>query len=345
MNAQMAEQYDQQVKPAYKVDFLVRAMMDQGITPDLVLAGTELNTDMLRKTGSRIATSDLVRVFHNVHKHSTDPAIALRVGKQINSNCYGLYGHALLSSPTTRDALIFSINYHGLVARTVRMELVEEANSNEAYLRFYNLLQEPSLFKFNIEFQLGVVLALFRDILQNQNIAFKAARVSYDAPAHAALYTEILECPVAFSQPVNEYVFEKSRLDQPLPHFNPLGLKILLKACDEELNEFCNCDELILAVRKTIMENLGPRLSAEEVAKCLNMTSRTLRRKLSERGTSFSETLSEIRSNLAKKYLSNTAMTIDDIAERVGYSDTANFRNAFKRWIGHTPGNYRKHHQ
>lgn len=336
------EGYKYSVRPAYKVDFLVRAMLAQGVAPELVLADTALKVELLQQAETRVSMVDLIRVYANVQKYSNDPAIALKVGKQINASCYGIYGHALLSYRTIREALMFSINFHGMVTRTVRMELVESTNSELAYLRFNDLLKVPSLFHFNIEFQLGIVLALFRDMLGKQNITFKEARVTYDAPAHASIYTELLGCPVIFSQPENEYVIEKSWLDYPLPRSNPFGLEILLKACEQELNELCKGDGLLITVRKIIFENLDGDLSAELVASRLNITSRTLRRRLAERGISFREVVADLRAELAQKYLAKTALTIDAIAARIGYSDTTNFRHAFKRSVGATPGDYRK---
>ena len=331
------------VRPAYKVDFLVRAMMAQGVAPELVLANSGLREELLQRAETRVSMVDLTRVYANVQKYSNDPAIALKVGKQINASCYGIYGHALLSYRTMREALIFSINFHGLATRTVRMELVEPPGSDAAYLRFHDLLRVPSLFRFNIEFQLGIVLALFRDMLGNQAIAFKGAHVSYPEPAHGKEYTQLLDCPVRFSQAENEYIFDKKWLDYPLPRSNPFGLEILLRACEEQIKELCKGDGFLSTMRKVILENLDAEISAELVAERLHMTSRTLRRRLAERGTSFREIMSNLRAELAQKYLTSTSLTIDVIAERMGYSDTTNFSHAFKRRVGFTPGNYRKH--
>lgn len=68
---------------------------------------------------------------------------------------------------------------------------------------------------------------------------------------------------------------------------------------------------------------------------------RTLRRKLEAEGTSYSELLSSVRHALAVDYLGTTLLSVEDVASALGFSDTASFRHAFKRWTGRTPNAYR----
>jgi AraC-like DNA-binding protein len=73
-----------------------------------------------------------------------------------------------------------------------------------------------------------------------------------------------------------------------------------------------------------------------EVARGLGMSERTLKRKLAEQGTSYSELLDRERHSQAVELLRGAA-SIDDVAERLGYSDAANFTRAFRRWTGRSP--------
>jgi AraC-like DNA-binding protein len=77
------------------------------------------------------------------------------------------------------------------------------------------------------------------------------------------------------------------------------------------------------------------------VAKQICTTVRTLNRKLSAEGTSFTQILDDVRCNLSSEYLRTTKLSIDDISELVGFSDAANFRHAFRRWTGSTPARHR----
>ena len=82
-------------------------------------------------------------------------------------------------------------------------------------------------------------------------------------------------------------------------------------------------------------------ICAEELSSHLYMTSRTLRRKLSDQGTSFREIVKELRCEAAKKLIVETKLTIEDIATSIGFNDASNFRAAFKKWTGNTPASLR----
>jgi AraC-like DNA-binding protein len=71
------------------------------------------------------------------------------------------------------------------------------------------------------------------------------------------------------------------------------------------------------------------------------MSPRTLKRRLETQGTSFHRIATEVRMEVALKYLRETSIPTDEIAARIGYSDAANFRHAFKRWTGKTPAEAR----
>jgi len=82
-----------------------------------------------------------------------------------------------------------------------------------------------------------------------------------------------------------------------------------------------------------------PTLS--QVASRLFVSTRTLRRRLEDAQTSYQEIVAETRRELAVRYLTQTSLSTEAIAEILGYSDTANFRQAFKRWTGESPQQYR----
>ena len=83
-----------------------------------------------------------------------------------------------------------------------------------------------------------------------------------------------------------------------------------------------------------------PTLS--QVAARLFLSTRTLRRRLEDAQTSYQEIVGETRRDLAVGYLTHTSLSTGAIAEVLGYSDTANFRQAFKRWTGESPQRYRR---
>lgn len=75
------------------------------------------------------------------------------------------------------------------------------------------------------------------------------------------------------------------------------------------------------------------------------MSSKTLERRLADRDTTFTELTDEIRNGLAKRYLTDTDLRLEQIAYLTGYSEPAALVRAFKRWTGTTPMKFRVKHR
>jgi AraC-like DNA-binding protein len=98
---------------------------------------------------------------------------------------------------------------------------------------------------------------------------------------------------------------------------------------------------------RSAVENTLPQLlphgkaSASKVAQRLGMSARTLARKLNAEGMAFVGILDQLRSALARRYLSERALPISEISWLLGYSEVSSFTHAFKRWTGKTPRQFR----
>ena len=79
----------------------------------------------------------------------------------------------------------------------------------------------------------------------------------------------------------------------------------------------------------------------DDVARHFHMSSNTLERRLSDRGTGYRGLVDGIRCDLAKHYLADTDVRLQQIADLLGYSDPAPLVRAFKRWTSSTPMQYR----
>jgi AraC-like DNA-binding protein len=93
-----------------------------------------------------------------------------------------------------------------------------------------------------------------------------------------------------------------------------------------------------------LLQSAGKFLDITGVANRLNMSERTLRRKLNAESLNFRIIADEVKDRLARDYLTKTTLTVADIAHLLSYSETVNFRRAFVRWNGITPNKYRLKH-
>ncbi len=329
---------DDRVYQTHKIALLIELMRDQGISADRCLQGTELTVESVYDSNSRISKREIIAIYRNVVQQTKDPAVGLKAGKNVKVTHYGLYGYALLSSRNLRDALLFGIRYHGLADSTVQIAL--ESDKNIASLVLTDLLGIDDIVPFSIEFQYGLTLSILQDIL-GQQFDFIECFASYPRPEYSTYYNDLLGCEVYFDQPQNACRFDAGWLDQPLLRSNPITLEMVRKICDQKLKELRKTSSIVKQVHDIMIADAGKFPAISDVASMLNITSRTLRRKLKNEGTSYHDILADIRKNLAIEYLTSTNMSIEDIAERLGYTDAANFRHAFKRWTNKTPNMFR----
>ncbi len=86
-------------------------------------------------------------------------------------------------------------------------------------------------------------------------------------------------------------------------------------------------------------------LERNQLAKTLNLSERTLQRRLADEGSSYQQLLNDTRRQLAERYLRDGQLAATEIALLLGYSEPSVFFRAFRQWTGLTPGEYRARQQ
>jgi AraC-like DNA-binding protein len=110
----------------------------------------------------------------------------------------------------------------------------------------------------------------------------------------------------------------------------------------EQLQERTGAAPLSGRVKRALAEALpGGSASVDDMARRLNVSKRSLQRKLSEEGTSFQELLNETRFEMSERYLRNSGLSLPEISCLLGFRETSSFFRAFQGWTGTTPGDYR----
>lgn len=326
----------------YKIAMLVRAAQEEGLRSEDVLAGTGLRAADMDDPDTRTSTRQFVLACRNAIELGASPELPFRMGSQVRLSSYGLYGYAMLTSATVREAFQFAVRYHRLTTPTWRMSMHEEGG--ESVWRFRDLLGlalDDPLYRFLYELQLSAHKSLGKDFFVDPPPT-TLSQVRYARPAHAELYEKWLGHPVDFDRSENEFRFSAAMLSTPMPLHHPLTAAMVRDMCDRLLEESRSASGVGRQVYELLTEQPGRFLGMTEVARTLNTSPRTLRRHLAAEGTSYQVILDDVRCRLAKHYLLDTQMTSDDIASALGFSDAANFRHAFNKWTKHSPGEFRR---
>lgn len=191
-----------------------------------------------------------------------------------------------------------------------------------------------------IEELFACVCAVF-PVLIGKPFKPREIEVAYAKPAYSALYDKLFRCPIRYNSPSNRFIFDAEYLACPLVTADPISAQLSRTLCKESLQRQGQVTDLCYSIRRILGRTPGRFSSMDAVAEELEISTRSLRRYLTERDTSFQALVDDVRMNLAIDYLSNSSISLEEVAERVGFSEYNNFRKAFKRWTGNPPSHYR----
>jgi AraC-like DNA-binding protein len=152
-------------------------------------------------------------------------------------------------------------------------------------------------------------------------------------------------CNIEFNAKRSALIVDDEVLEIPLRQPDPSLLQSLTQQAESLMDELKQKKTIILQVRavlRQLMEHELPR--KEKVAEALDMTERTLQRRLQEAGTGYQQLLDDIRRETAIEWLTTTQVAINEIANNLGFSEVRSFHRRFKSWTGHAPGEYRTLH-
>lgn len=164
--------------------------------------------------------------------------------------------------------------------------------------------------------------------------------------SHSKAIERHFGCPVVCGVPSNAIVFRASDARRPFVTRNAELLDMLAPQFEKELEQCQGEDSFTTLVRRAIQERLtGHRPAIEDVARGLHTSSRTLQRRLQAAGSSYQRVLDEARHRMARYYLGNSVLELNEAAYLLGYEDAKSFVRAFRIWEGIPPGLWRETHR
>ena len=319
-----------------------KAMLDQaqglGIDPIALLAGTELDEAALTTPGGRISYADHITLHRNLLQHALPDDFAFG-GPGFSIASYGMLGYAMMSSANLNQAIQIAVKYYRTAGPLCGLSF--DWHADGLSITAENTFElEAATLRLVIEEIFATFPALLR-LLVGREVPARRIDFSYPEPAHLARYQATFNCPMRFNRPVCRFEIDAAALAQPLAQADADSMVVFERSCQELLAEIDRDDSLTNKVRHFLLASPGNLVNADRAARHFRMGSRTLRRRLAAEQTSYQTILDEVRCRIAIDYLRTTALSTQEIAELLGFSEATNFRRAFLRWNQRTPASYR----
>lgn len=265
-----------------------------------------------------------------------DTHIGLRLAKLTRLHNFSAFGLAMKSCSTLADILELVNRYPNLVLGNCN---ITQRHEKGIIISTFES-GDSSLDRILLERDMACAALLTTEALGTP-FPLLEVHFAFPEPEDIELYRNIFCCPVKFEQRHHEMWIEADTLDIPLPTADPLAKAFYEAQCATMSRALKQPFSYAEATRERLYRTT-PIPSLEQVAEALNMTPRTLQRRLKEENARFGELLQETRLQRAEEYLADGAMRIDRIAEALGFKDSVAFSHAFKKWTGISPRRWKE---
>ncbi|MBT8450382.1 MAG: AraC family transcriptional regulator [Deltaproteobacteria bacterium] len=317
---------------------LVRELRGLGHDPAPILKELGLHEAGLRPLEARMALASWLRLHAASIELSSDPAAPARAAARIQPDAFPIPLHLLGSQATVREGWRFSAPYLGVGIDGLRAELIPE----ETRSRFDFQVQGAPLGPAPLaEFFMVGLFAYGKRVIPSELLPDRV-NFAHPRPAHADALCKFIPCTLRFGSRSVGFEFPTAWLDLPIRGADPQLGQLLAEQAAAWLSTHEPTPRLADRVRLWLARNLRDSDAvASRLARDMKLSERTLRRKLSEEGTSIRELVAKARQARASELLGSTSAPLDAIAFELGFSSVGAFCRAFKRWTGCSPARYR----
>lgn len=268
-----------------------------------------------------------------------DTALGLRFGAALQLGGHGVLGHALMSCRTLRQAAELLVRHNPLRSQNGRVRLAYEGD--RTILSFTPAFEVPGAPHFLCDMFFAAATNGIRQLL-GRELARADLELAFYPEIPREIYEQYLRIPVKFGAAANRLIGPTDIMDAPLQAAGVATAPAYLRQCELLLRQMEAAGGYESAVRRLLLSSRGRFPGAPEIARGLNLSERTLRRRLQEEKTSYQAIVNDVRNHLARQYLIDTDLSVADIGILVGFEDLSNFRHAFQRWNGVSPSRFRK---
>ncbi|MRG93071.1 AraC family transcriptional regulator [Polyangium spumosum] len=323
--------------PAAYALHLVDLVARWGVSPPEVLDGLGLTRESLTNPAARISLETTGTLVKRAIALTGEPGLSLFMGLQMRLSSHGYLGFAAMTAGTIRQAIELAIRFVPTRTTALAFHLHVEGETASLVLEERAPLGEAREFIL-VTLMMGIA-QIARDVTKKELVG--DADFAFEEPGHFSRFAHLAPGRVRFGKAKNRIVFASSVLDLPLDMADPVAMQLAREQCEREMQALGRDDRTAARVRELLPLPEGYR-SLEEIAQQIGVSPRTLKRRLADAGTSYSDLLDDLRRERAMLLLRDESLSREQIAERLGYSDAANFARAFRRWTGKTPGMLRK---
>ena len=309
---------------------IARTLTERGQDAEALFRRAKVSYADLHDPNARYPFAAIQRLWALAEDETGDPCFGMEVGRAWHPTSFHALGYAALAAATLRDALGYLVRYCQVVSSAARLELVDR--SGECLLLLEGKAREhaPAVFS-SVQAGLAAIAILCAQA-RGHAVDLRRVTLKQQERGAKARLQSFFGCPVLFEAQEDALVFAPDEIDASLPAANAVLAQINAKALETYLSRL-QSPHLADRVRAHLMRALpAARISESEAARGLNMSLRSMQRKLREEGTSFRALVDDTRRHLAREHLSDPTLSRAEVAYLLGFSEASSLSRAMRRW-------------
>lgn len=307
-----------------------------------LFARAGLDHSRLRDPVTRFSAVAIWRLWQLAAETTGDSGFGLTVASFWHPTTLHALGYSWLASDNLEEAFQRMARYTRII-NTAANGVIQIEKSTDSYCLIMDAshLKVPQPSAAAVDASMAMLLTMCR-AAYGEN--FRPIRVSmqHDEPDCSSRFNELFDAPVAFSKAQNAMWMDPEIVSEPLATANPELVRINDNIVTDYLAQL-DRNDVTMRVKSKLVEHLPTgRISEEGIASSINLSQRSLQRRLKEQGMTFTQLLENTRRELGLQYVRDPQYSFNEIGFLLGFAEPGNFSRAFKRWYGKSPSQYRQ---
>ncbi|UTW66344.1 AraC family transcriptional regulator ligand-binding domain-containing protein [bacterium SCSIO 12643] len=320
---------------------LIQFASESGVNKENILHLTGYSESELCNENTTLDNDTYNAVIENIVNHSRDPFFGLHAGEHLNLSAAGLIGQITQTSETIKQALEYCCEFANLGCSALPSQLQQGKTNYKVTYTPSREWKSPIAIQHTTDGVLAFTIKEFQSLTHHKHSPLEI-RLPWKKPDNTSEYQRVFQCPVKFEQSEIAILLDARHVDEKIITSDYNLLRILVAHAQQKSQQMAHEAQYSAIVKRAVIQLMQPQFPGiTEVSGHLNMSSRTLQRKLSREGVTYSELMDQLRREFAMDYLHKPELHINEVADLLGYADASAFIRSFKRWEGQTPNQYR----
>jgi AraC-like DNA-binding protein len=314
---------------------LVEAFEGHGRRGEELLAAAAVDAHVLRADYAWIDVGELDRLIRVALELTQDSAFGLHWGERSSALQFDLASLVMGAAPTLREGVSSLLPFQEILGDRPEFLFVERAG--RARFVFEPLAISDDVRRVRAELAVTGFWRLLDTVMPHERWAYFA----HARPSHGAEYTRLFGPQLRFDQRFSGIVFPAALLDKPLLLRNASTYRALSEQANQVRSRVLAESSLRERIKQQLLRSLPEALEMQAAASAVGISERSLRRRLEDEGSSYSQLIDEAKLELSRRLLADPTLPIKRVAGQLGFADVRSFHRAFKRWTGLTPVEFR----